>query len=64
MDFETWKAKCNKIVLTNVHVSIDELPDAPWRDYYDYGMDPQVAIECALEDSWYDEPLLEALFRC
>ena len=33
---------------------IDDLPDARWRDYFDDGMSPHEAIECAYERLWSD----------
>ena len=35
-------------------VGVEDLPDAPWRDYYDDELTPSEAIECPKEDAWDD----------
>lgn len=63
MDFKTWKAECNKIVVRNIGMTIDDLPDALWRDYYEDSLQPQAAIDCAIEDAWYDDTIIGDLFK-
>ena len=54
MSFDTWYKECDGIVSRRLGLGIDDLPDATWRDYYDDGMSPRDAIECAKEDAWGD----------
>lgn len=54
MTFEQWYKACDGIVSRKLGVGVDDLPDACWRDYYDDGMSPSEAIECAAEDAWDD----------
>ena len=35
--------------------TIHDLADASWRDYFDAGMTPRDAIECANDDYWDGE---------
>lgn len=63
MDYKTWKKQCNQILVANIGLDIDSLPDALWMDYYQDKMSPQQAIECAIEDAWYDEPFIRELFN-
>ena len=38
-----------------IGLGIHDLADATWRDYYDCGMTPRDAIECANDDAWDGE---------
>ena len=52
LDYEQFERECN-IVLTNMAgLGIHDLADATWRDYYESGMSPRAAIECANDDAW------------
>ena len=46
---------CNKIVLCKLGIGIDDLPDATWLDYFEDGLSPSEAVDCAYEDQWHDE---------
>jgi hypothetical protein len=52
--FNSFYRECNRIIGNKIGVGIDDLPDARWRDYFDEGMSPHDAIECAYEDYWSD----------
>ena len=52
--FNSFYRQCNQIIGNKIGVGLDDLPDARWRDYFDEGMSPHEAIECAYEDFWSD----------
>ena len=52
--FNSFYRQCNQIIGNKIGVGLDDLPDARWRDYFDEGMSPHDAIECAYEDYWSD----------
>ncbi len=54
MRFNGWYNTCDEIVSRKIGVGVEDLPDAPWRDYYEDGLTPHEAIECAKEDAWDD----------
>ena len=51
--FNSFYRQCNQIIGNKIAWAYD-LPDARWRDYFDEGMSPHEAIECAYEDFWSD----------
>jgi hypothetical protein len=53
--FKTWLAQCDKIVASKLGVGLHDMPDANWRDYYDDGLTPHDACDCAFEDQWRGE---------
>jgi len=53
--FQTWLRKCDAVVLGKVGLGLHDLPDANWRDYFDDGLSPAAAADCAYEDQWCDE---------
>jgi len=53
--FQTWLRKCDAVVLGKVGFRLHDLPDANWRDYFDDGLSPAAAADCAYEDQWCDE---------
>lgn len=56
MTYEEFMTACEGVVLSKLHhIGLSDLPDAPWRDYYDDGMSPESACECAVLDYWIDE---------
>jgi hypothetical protein len=63
MDFAIWKRRRDGILHHNIGVTSDDLSDAPWYDYWEQDLDPQAAIEAAIEDYWYDEPLIRELLK-
>lgn len=52
--FWEWYKTCDQIVSRKLGVGVEDLPDAPWRDYYEDDLTPHQAIECAKEDAWDD----------
>ncbi len=60
MTYQEFEKECNKIVTNMVGLGIHDLADATWRSYYDSGMTPRDAIECA-NDDWWDGELSFAL---
>ena len=54
MTFKEWYKTCDQIVSRKLGVGVEDLPDAPWRDYYEDDLTPHQAIECAAEDAWHD----------
>lgn len=54
MSFTAWYKECDSIVSRKLGVGVEDLPDAPWRDYYEDDLTPHQAIECAKEDAWDD----------
>ena len=63
MDFAIWKNRRDMILHHNIGLISGDLPDASWYSYWDEGLDPQQAIESAIEDVWYDEPIIKELLR-
>ena len=56
MTYEQFEAACTReLQKAGVPFSIHDLADATWRDYYDCGMTPRDAIECANDDAWDGE---------
>ena len=62
MIFDTWKRKIDGLCYRLFMISSDDLPDAPWREYYDDGMSPVDSVDCAVIDYWSDVPAIEALW--
>ena len=54
-EYNKWYKQCDKIVASLIGLGIDDLEDASWRDYFDAGMSPRDAIECANDDYWDGE---------
>ena len=54
MSFDAWYKECDGIVSRRLGLGVEDLPDATWRDYYEDGLTPDEAIECAKEAAWYD----------
>tara|TARA_R100000995_G_scaffold82281_1_gene55975 strand:+ start:848 stop:1048 length:201 start_codon:yes stop_codon:yes gene_type:complete len=50
-----WLKECDKIVLNKLGIGLHDLPDATWLDYFEDGLSPSEAVDCAYEDQWYDE---------
>lgn len=50
--FMQWMKDCDKYLSRFIPLSIHDLPDASWRDYYEDGMSPEDAVQCANEDYW------------
>tara|TARA_R100000655_G_scaffold1422_2_gene5413 strand:+ start:346 stop:561 length:216 start_codon:yes stop_codon:yes gene_type:complete len=51
-DFKTWLNECDKIVESKIGQSIHDLSDANWSSYFEDGLSPLDAIQCAYDDYW------------
>lgn len=54
MLFNKWMAEANGHVLRLTGVSIYELPDCTFRDWFDDGVSPKEAAEYALEEAGFN----------
>ena len=52
MTFSEFMFECDVEVLRKIGLGINDMPDAPWRDFFDDGMSPDDAVQSALEDHW------------
>ena len=56
ISFREFENACSaELSKAGVPLSIHDLDDATWRDYYECGMTPRDAIECANDDAWDGE---------
>ena len=55
LDYEQFESVCNKILTNMAGLGIHDIADATWRDYYNDGLSPLNAVNCAIEDSQDDE---------
>ena len=55
--FDEFMKECDKCCTRRFGLGVDDLPDAPWRDYYEDGLSPRDAVECASVDYWDIEDL-------
>ena len=56
INFETWLKQCDRVTMAKLHgISLHDMTDATWRDYYDNGLTPAEAVDSAYEDYWQDE---------
>ena len=53
--FGEFERECNRVLTNMAGLGIDDIEDATWRDYYESGMSPRAAIECANDDAWDGE---------
>ena len=54
--FDKWLKECDKVVSRKLGgIGLHDLPDAAWRDYFEDGLSPMDAADCAYDDQWYDE---------
>lgn len=57
MSFDLWKKRAGRIVESMAMVSLDDLPDQPYRDYYDSGTTPRETAKKILEtEGFFDDP--------
>ena len=54
MLFKQWMAEANGHVVKMAGVSIYELPDCTFRDWFDDGLSPQEAADQALEEAGFN----------
>jgi len=55
MTYEQFEKECNRVLTNMVGLGIHDLADACWRDYYEDGLHPLEALNCANEDAWDGE---------
>lgn len=53
--FAAWMRQVNAAVFAKAFVHADDLPDQPYRDWYDDDLSPEEAATTALEDAGFDE---------
>ena len=58
--FGEFERECNRVLTNMAGLGIHDLADATWRNYYESGMSPRAAIECANDDAW-DGELIDIL---
>ena len=59
--FNEFKPDVDRLLVSMVGLSSDDLADATWYDYFDAELSPIDAILCAVDDAWYDEQDLQDL---
>ena len=59
--FNEFKTDVDRLLVSMVGLSSDDLADATWYDYFDAELSPIDAILCAVDDAWYDEQDLQDL---
>ena len=52
--FDAWFTQVNRAYMNRLGMGVDDLGDAPWRDYFDDDMSPLDAMAHALTD-WQDD---------
>ncbi len=55
LDYEQFERECNRVLTNMVGLGIHDIADATWRDYYNDGLPPRNAVDCAIMDSTDDE---------
>ena len=53
-EFEKWMAAVNEHLLSNAGLPSEDLPDAPYADYFDSGSDPIDIADEVLIDAGLD----------
>lgn len=51
MTFSNWFAQVDNAAEQTFGLSVHDLPDGTWRDYFDDGLSPQEAVEAYTEDN-------------
>lgn len=49
MNFNKWLATVNAVLFSEIRLQIPDLPDEPFRDYYDDGLEPKEVVEIMIE---------------
>lgn len=52
--FEEWRADVDRVILERTGMSGDDLPDVPYRDWFDDGIPATVAASRLLFEAWVD----------
>ncbi len=51
--FETWLKQCDRVTMARLHgISLHDMTDASWMDYFEDGLSPEDAVESAIDDYW------------
>lgn len=51
--FESWMDKVGAALRKKIGLSYSDLPDQPWRDWFDSGMTPsKAADQCLKNEGW------------
>ena len=53
--FNDWLRKCDAVVSSKLGFGLHDLSDADWHGYFEDGLTPSQAADCAYEDQWSDE---------
>jgi len=53
MEYADWMAEIDRLMVAEAGVTHNDLPDQPWRDWYDEGLEPEEAVENALDDAGF-----------
>ena len=53
--FGIWLSKCDTVVQSMIPLSLHDMPDADWGPYFEDGLTPEEAVDCAKCDYWQDE---------
>lgn len=63
-EFQDWMAEVDSIIQSLVGFTSRDLPDAPWRDYFEDEMPAREAVLTANDDGWLEIPedMMEPLY--
>lgn len=51
-DFQDWMKKVDQEVAKSCGLSVYDLPDCPFRDWYNFGISPRQAAKRAIKEDW------------
>jgi hypothetical protein len=51
-NYKKWMEKVDRILIKNIGAPSSDLPDAPYRDWYEDGMTPARAAKKAISEEW------------
>jgi hypothetical protein len=57
--FKKWMSEVDIAVAARAFVSVYDLPDQPYRDWFEDGMSADEAVVAVLEDSGYGDGLMD-----
>ena len=60
LTFEQWMDRVNDCIVNIAGIGRDDLPDQPFRDWYEAEMSPEAAARDTLEDAGLDMDDFEA----
>ena len=55
ISYKQWLSHCDTLVRGRLCVSLHDLEDVRWRDYFNEELIPSEAIEQAYEDRWHED---------